>query len=851
MQDEQGFGRIGGRRAGHGRDRTHHDGLVMPLGIGFLAACEAESRQRQQEGGDRREETGPAHPGRRSEEEQQHEGQGQGQENQQQDGPGIGRHPVSDFPDPGLQDELRDLVDAVLGHRPGEFQVVADIRIGRIQPEGALVVQDGLGSFPCLEISVSEVVIQFLGTEPGGSHVGPVLEGFRPLSGRIGLHTGRPQRIRITFSRLRSQRKGQQQGDHRSGRSRGNTFLHGRIDGGNDGDGLLVMGVHRLMAGVRRIAGVFAGVQQVRKGFHRRLGDTAGGERFGNVLLALVGHVHRELVGDEADEGPVQFLIEGRIKILVQEIAGQFQPLQRLARRLPVAGAHDIGPAGGQFPQGQPDRSGSQDQEGRQAPEERFPDKEALVFRQGSLRLDETDVFAQVLHPLPVHGERSGPVLDGLGSSAGAPRDGKPQGVRGCRGIPVSFHVIIGEADRRKGKRSRAARNERILEGLGTVGPALVGRTRGLHVVSLEVRRERDLGGFHQRDIALARHRDDQRRRIMRPQRILADPGRHAILAHGAGEAGRSAARQGGHLDADRRGHHPLALGHIVILEKIVEDGAGLGTLGPYIHQAHDFGRVDGERSRLLRDEHPPAEDRRIEHLVPHLLTLEFDILGSIHLLTPETVELRELRIFKTGQVRPLVDLEGRRDGFAYDGLPLAQVQPHEDLAGILGDRLPRLPRRTGSVSGGASGASLGCGSLIPPFYDGHLCGAGMDLRPFHRRRGGCQLERTGLLRLEDIGIRGLGSLRRFPVHDGNAGRGPLLRAPDKGEIVPGTPLEIGRGMFSVHDEDDIEPLTQFHDIVYFHPDGLRPPGKGHHKRRKGSHPSFHRLTNSFLSGGT
>ena len=122
-------------------------------------------------------------------------------------------------------------------------------------------------------------------------------------------------------------------------------------------------------------------------------------------------------------------------------------------------------------------------------------------------------------------------------------------------------------------------------------------------------------------------------------QGVLAEFRAHAVFAHRTGESGRGAGRQGGYLDGDGRGHHPLTLGYIVVLEEIVEDGTRPGALRPHIDQADDFGRVDGQGSGFLGNQHPAAQDGRIVHLVTHLLPLERNVLRRIHLLAPEPVE--------------------------------------------------------------------------------------------------------------------------------------------------------------------------------------------------------------------
>ena len=99
----------------------------MTGGIGLLGTGEAPGHQGEEQGGDSREETGPAGAGRGSEEVQQGQGKRKGQQHQRQNGPGIGGQQIVHLPEPGLEDEFRNLVDAVLREIAGKFQVVAHI----------------------------------------------------------------------------------------------------------------------------------------------------------------------------------------------------------------------------------------------------------------------------------------------------------------------------------------------------------------------------------------------------------------------------------------------------------------------------------------------------------------------------------------------------------------------------------------------------------------------------------------------------------------------------------------------------------------------------------------------------
>ena len=212
VQDEQGFGRLGGWRAGHGGHGPHHDGGVMAFGIDLLTTGEAPGRKCEEERRKPHEEAGPAGAGRRPEEEQEDESKGKSPEDQRQNGPGVGGEQIAHLPDPGLQDEFRDLVDTVLGLVPRKFQIVADVGVGRVQTQGALVVEDGRGDLARLEIGVPQVEIQFLGGKAGRGDAVPVVQRLVPVAGGIDLHTGLPEGIGIAFGRLRSQREQQQEG---------------------------------------------------------------------------------------------------------------------------------------------------------------------------------------------------------------------------------------------------------------------------------------------------------------------------------------------------------------------------------------------------------------------------------------------------------------------------------------------------------------------------------------------------------------------------------------------------------------------------------------------------------------
>ena len=79
---------------------------------------------------------------------------------------------------------------------------------------------------------------------------------------------------------------------------------------------------HSLVAGIRGVARVLARIEQVGELLRRLRGRSARAKFGADILLGHIGKVHIKLVAHEAQQGLVQFLIERRIKVLVQEYAG-------------------------------------------------------------------------------------------------------------------------------------------------------------------------------------------------------------------------------------------------------------------------------------------------------------------------------------------------------------------------------------------------------------------------------------------------------------------------------------------------------------------------------------------------
>ena len=114
------------------------------------------------------------------------------------------------------------------------------------------------------------------------------------------------------------------------------------------------MGVHGIVAGGRGVTGFLAGGEKVHKFRSRSFRYAAGKERCADVFLRLLGHVHGQLVPNEAHQRAVQLLIEGRVQVFLQEFTGGGKPLERHAGGLAVARSGYVGPAGGGLAEAQP-----------------------------------------------------------------------------------------------------------------------------------------------------------------------------------------------------------------------------------------------------------------------------------------------------------------------------------------------------------------------------------------------------------------------------------------------------------------------------------------------------------------
>ena len=587
------------------------------------------------------------------------------------------------------------------------------------------------------------------------------------------------------------------------------------------------MGIHAARLGRRSVTGIFTGIQKVGEPAGQGLGNAGGLQPLRDVVPVEVFHLHAELVGDEAQQGTVQFLIEGSLQALVQEVLGQFEPFHGHLGRRAVAGSRHVGTQGGPAAQGGPDRGSGCDQEDQQDPIGGASYQESGGRAEGRFGgPDEPDVFAQVPDALPVDGRQ------GLGDDAGgavilSPGHMDLDRFGGQGHIAAGIDIIIGIFNRRDREIAVAARDERILERLASRGSA--GRPVGilgcLDVVYFKIGGELDLRSLQQGDIALSGNGDQQRGCIVGFQRILAQPGGHRKRTHATAVGGRCTGRQAADRYGGGRSRHALADLADIVLKEAVKDAVG-AALDPDVDQAYQFRRIDLQGAGLLGNQHPAAQDGAVVDFIAEHFPVETDVGRGLHLLAPEAVEGRETGIFESGDVHPLVEFQRSGDRLADDDVVAAEGQAHEQV--IVGDIARRLPG-LGIPLPGRLRSAAGSPARTGDDLNGHC--PGTDGRPADGRGGGRKGELARALRRQDIRIGKLGRFAPLPVYDADAGGRAGLRSPDQLEIIPGAPGEIRRTTVPFEDKGDAELFVEGDDVLYFHADRRLGP-QGHGRRQ-------------------
>ena len=257
----------------------------------------------------------------------------------------------------------------------------------------------------------------------------------------------------------------------------------------------------------------------------------------------------------------------------------------------------------------------------------------------------------------------------------------EPYRTGGQRHIPAGIYVIIAVPYRRYLEIPVASRDERVFVYLAALRTSriLVRPFRHLGVVHFHVRREGHFRSLKQGDISLSLDSHHKRCRLMGHKGILAQGCRYAELPDTAAECRRRTRRKRRDIDRIRLRHHPLAYGPLV-LEETVEYACPSCRRDTDIHDAHEFRRVNGDCSRLLRNQHIFPQDRGVVDIPVHILPLEFDICGSLHLLAPETVESGETGILESGDVHPLVQFQRSLYRLSHNHISPVEGKTHEKV---------------------------------------------------------------------------------------------------------------------------------------------------------------------------
>ena len=364
---------------------------------------------------------------------------------------------------------------------------MARVRIGRIQLERPLIVEDRVGEVVLLEQGVAQVAIQLRRLQAEGAQVRPGARGAGPVAVGIGGDTRRPQRVgaggRLRRAALGGQQQEQRQQGGGSAGALAGISLHMLVDGGNDRDRLLVMGIHRLVAGIRRVASELARVQQAGEFGRQRFAGAAFDQPGRNVFLAHVRGIQVELVRDEAQQGAVQLLIEGGVEIALQEGTRLGEPLAGHLGGAAVLAADHVGTQRKDAADQEIGGGAQHEQQHRQDPESGRTDEEIADGRERARGGgDEADVAAQVAHVLAVHAGDE--LAAGRGAGVGALTHPDRERLAAQGHVFPRGKVEIGIFHGAEREFAVAARNERIFEYLAA------GHVGSLDVIDLEIGRE-------------------------------------------------------------------------------------------------------------------------------------------------------------------------------------------------------------------------------------------------------------------------------------------------------------------------------------------------------------------------
>ena len=202
------------------------------------------------------------------------------------------------------------------------------------------------------------------------------------------------------------------------------------------------MGGHGLIAGIRGIPRIFAGIHKRDVRIYKFPGHTAFEKTGGDVFLVQVLYPDIKLVRDIAEQCLVQLLVECRSEILPEISGCGPEPCQGHLRGTPGPRPCHIGLSCSHSLENQPCGKSGNRQERERNPESRAVHHECPV--EGIIRLvqdNEPDILPEILHILAVCGRS----LDRLGILAldGAFLHPQVQCLGAYAHILACIHVVI------------------------------------------------------------------------------------------------------------------------------------------------------------------------------------------------------------------------------------------------------------------------------------------------------------------------------------------------------------------------------------------------------------------------
>ena len=310
--------------------------------------------------------------------------------------------------EPGDQDEVGHAVDLVERQLPGDFQVVRRIIVGRVEFERPLVVEDGVCLVVQFEVGIADVVVQVGALQVFAFDHLVEIEGVLPLAGGEGFSRFLPEagHVVLRLDRQGAEAQAEQQRDERCACGRpaaGFGLVELAFNLGDGFDGFVIFVLHLRLAAVRRIAGVFAFVDQGCQPVDALIAHTPLPEFFTDGFLRQVGRGNQQLVGHVAGEGLVKFLVIGAAQVLVEIIFGLPEPCPCHLVCTAVLGPGHVGAPGlRELQQTIDDEENDGKRDHKQIKEGRAREKGSFFLELAVAQGNVADVLAQAADTLPV-----------------------------------------------------------------------------------------------------------------------------------------------------------------------------------------------------------------------------------------------------------------------------------------------------------------------------------------------------------------------------------------------------------------------------------------------------------------